>query len=227
MISTQQIKYILSVDEFGSFSKAAKKLGVTQPTLSMQIKSIETLLDLIIFDREKSPVIPTLMGEKIIKQCRRALKEIEEIHQLRHEEEISGRFTIGVIPTVAPFLIPLFIENIKSQYPKVSLTIVERQTDDLIKDVQMEKIDFGLLATPLKVDDLYETVLYYEPFRFYLNSKNTLLNKTKIKVDELKSETIYQLEDGHCLGHQTQKICSKIIGKIDDNIFIQGAKYKH
>ena len=107
MISSQQIRYLVTIEDFGSISLAAKHLGVTQPTLSMQLKKVEEILGTIIFDREKSPIIPTLRGEKIIKQCRRSLKEIEKISLLANSSRISGDIKIGVIPNDSTILDPL------------------------------------------------------------------------------------------------------------------------
>ena len=224
MISSQQIKYLVTISDFGSISLAAKHLGVTQPTLSMQVKKVEEILNTIIFDREKSPIIATLRGEKIIKQCRRSLKEIEKINLLASSSEISGDIKIGVIPTVAPYLVPLFANLIQQKHPTLKTTYLERQTDDLIRDLKNEKLDFGILATPLFDEQIYEFPLYYESFRFLFNKENTLLKKDRVKISDLENQQIYQLEDGHCLRFQTEQICQKIKGKIKSNLFIEGGQ---
>lgn len=224
MITISQIRYLVAVADAGSISRAAKNCYVSQPTLSMQIKKAETVLGIIIFDRDKSPIVETLKGIEVIKQCRRVLKETVALENISFSNEVVGEFHIGVIPTIAPYLIPLFIQQLQLKYPKAQFVFKERQTEDLLEEVKKEILDFGLLATPLYDDDIYETVLYYEPFQFLLHPSSSLLKKHVIEPKELLGESIYQLEDGHCLGNQTEKICEKVLGEITSNIIIKGGQ---
>ena len=121
-------------------------------------------------------------------------------------------------------MIPLFANEIQKKYPTLKTTYLERQTDDLIRDLKNEKLDFGILATPLFDDQIYELPLYYESFRFLFNKENPLLKKDRVKISDLENQQIYQLEDGHCLRFQTEQICQKIKGKIKTNLFIEGGQ---
>ena len=224
MISLSQIKYLVAIADAGSMSRAAKVCHVSQPTLSMQVKKAEMDLGVIIFDRDKSPIVETLKGKEVIKQCRRVLKESLALENISFSEEIVGEFHIGVIPTIAPYLIPLFINQLQLKYPRAHFVFKERQTEDLLEEVKKEVLDFGILATPLYDEEIYETVLYYEPFQFLLHSSSGILKNKQISPEDLLGETIYQLEDGHCLGNQTEKICEKALGEITSNVFIRGGQ---
>jgi len=225
LISDRQIKYIVVLDSYGSFVEAARYLGVTQPTLSMQIKKAEELLGVVIFDREKAPLRPTDKGEEIIIQCRRILKEMEKLEIIiTSDTQYKGTFNIGIIPTIAPYLIPLFIKSFEKKYPNVQLNIVERQTEVILRELKEEKLDFGILATPTRDDKIYEKVLYYEGFKFFINKDNKLLNRKDVDLDKLANETIYQLEDGHCLRYQTEQICGRLNGKLNQNIYLSGGQ---
>ena len=219
------MKYIVNLDETRNFSESARLCGVTQPTLSMQIKKAEDLLNMVIFDRDKNPIIPTIKGEEIIRQCRRVLKESSFFENLNNDlNEVQGEFHLGIIPTIAPYLIPLFIKNFEKKYPKLKLFIKERQTHEIIKELKNEKLDFGILATPLNDDQLYEQVLYYEPFSFFLNDKHSFLSMKSINLNGLNKETIYHLEDGHCLRFQSEQICGRVSGKINQSISLVGGQ---
>lgn len=225
MISDRQVKYIVTVDDYKSFSAASRALSISQPTLSMQIKKAEDILGVIIFDREKKPLKVTDKGIFVLKQCRRIQREFDQLAPIKDQENIyAGEYKIGVIPTIAPYLIPLFVQSFEKKYKNVKLFFYERQTDELLQEIKEEKLDFGILATPSGDDQIYEKVLYYEPFNFYLNKNNGLLRFGEIDVKDLESETLYQLEDGHCLRYQTEQICGRLQGKLNDNIVLSGGQ---
>ena len=225
MISDRQVKYIVVLDTYGSFVEAARVLGVTQPTLSMQLKKAEEVLGIIIFDREKSPLKVTSKGQEVVVQCRRILKELERLENVVTSENTHrGTYRIGVIATVAHYLIPLFIKSFEKKFPSVKLNFVERQTDILLKEIKEEKLDFGILATPSNDNQVYEKVLFYEGFQFYLNMAHVLLADQSINLDLIGNEVIYQLDDGHCLRFQTEQICGRLSGKLNENIFLSGGQ---
>lgn len=207
MVSITQLSYIVAVDNFRNFAAAAKHCFVTQPTLSMQIKKLEEELGVLIFDRSCQPVIPTDIGERIIEQARNVIHEAMKIEDIidTGRNEIAGDFRIGVIPTVAPYLLPLFIEKLMKHYPRLHLVIDEIQTHQIISKLRSEEIDAGILATPLYQSDLHERPLYYEPFIGYVSRKHRLFNKKKLRPEDLSVSDLLLLNEGHCFrGHSVQ-----------------------
>ena len=204
-----QLEYIVAVDEYRHFASAAEACFVTQPTLSMQIHKLEDQLGVIIFDRSKQPVVPTKIGQEIISQARIVLSEAAKIKELIEEEKgkISGALRIGVIPTISPYLIPLFIKNFSDQYPEVTMTIEEHITDDILKGLLENKLDLGILATPSGVDSLTEQVIYNEEFVAYLGKDHPLMKVNSIDPFLLDTDDVWVLDEGHCFREQVLNIC--------------------
>lgn len=204
-----QLEYIVAVDEHRHFASAAEACFVTQPTLSMQIHKLEEQLGVLIFDRSKQPVVPTKIGLEIISQARIVLSESAKIKELIEEEKgkVSGQLRIGVIPTISPYLIPLFIKNFSEQYPEVSITIEEHITDDILKGLLENKLDLGILATPSGVESLTEQVIYNEEFVAYLGKDHPLLKVKAIDPFLLDTDDVWVLDEGHCFREQVLNIC--------------------
>jgi len=208
-MNLSQLKYIIEVKNKKNFARAADRCFVTQPTLSMQIKKLENELGALIFDRSRQPVIPTHVGEKIIEQARNILREVERIDEIIIEEkgELIGEFRLGIIPTIAPYLLPLFLEKFVNRYPKINLVVDESNTSEIIENLRRGDLDAGVLATPLKLDDIKESVLYYEPFTAYVARQHPFYHKKKIKSSELVLGDIWLLKDGHCFRDHIIKLC--------------------
>lgn len=206
-----QLSYIVSVDKHRSFSKAAKESFVTQPTLSMQIQKLEEELGITLFDRGKKPIAPTEIGRVIIEQAHTILHESEKIKQSVEAEitEIIGLFRVGIIPTLAPYLLNLFLQNFMTKHPKVELIIEELQTKDIIERLLTDKLDVGLLATPLHQKNLAERPLFYEPFVAYVSETHRLSDRKKIKIGDLQLSDMWLLTEGHCFRGQTVALCKQ------------------
>jgi LysR family transcriptional regulator, hydrogen peroxide-inducible genes activator len=204
-----QLYYIVAVDNFRHFSTAADHCFVTQPTLSMQIQKLEEELGVIIFDRSKHPVIPTDIGEKIIKQSRIILHESEKLQNIIDNEtgEFTGTLKIGVIPTISPYLIPLFLQSFVSKYPNIELIIDEITTKEIIKGINKDLLDAGLLALPAGDADMIQRSLYYEPFVGYVSKSHKLFKKENLNVEDITGEGILLLKEGHCLRGHALKLC--------------------
>jgi LysR family hydrogen peroxide-inducible transcriptional activator len=204
-----QLEYVLAVEKFRHFKKAAESCHVTQPTLSMQLQKLEEELEIIIFDRSKSPVLVTTEGVAFIKQARIVHREYVRLLDLAKSQEgsISGRFHLGVIPTLTPYIVPLFVDDFQKKYPDVELTIEEMKTEDIVLALSKDEIDGGLLVTPLNEDGLIERVLYYENFHIFLNPNHKLLKKKKIKETDLDPAEVWLLNEGHCFRSQVLKVC--------------------
>lgn len=204
-----QLEYIVAVDTYRSFVAAADKCFVTQPTLSMQVQKLEEFLNVKIFDRSKQPVIPTEIGAQIIDQARIVLQENKKIKEIisSQQQDVVGELKIGIIPTIAPYLLPKVIAAMLEKYPDLKLLIWEYTTEDIIHHLKTGVIDCGILATPLVDANLSETPLYYENFVSYISKNSKLFKKKAIDADDLEDENIWLLNEGHCMRSQVLNIC--------------------
>lgn len=205
-----QLKYILAVAEHQNFTVAAESCFVTQPTLSMQIQKLEEELEILIFNRSKKPIQLTEIGEKIITQAKTIVNESNRITDIVDLQKgfIGGEFKIAIIPTVMPTLLPIFLKTFTKKYPKVNLHIEELTTEEIIKKLNDGHIDVAIAATPLEKENIIERPLYYEPFVGFIPENHKLHSKKYICVDELDSEDMLLLEDGHCFKESILNICS-------------------
>jgi LysR family hydrogen peroxide-inducible transcriptional activator len=208
-MNLQQLEYIIAVDTHRHFLKAAEACFVTQATLSMMIKKLEEELDVLIFDRSKQPVIPTEAGYKVITHARRILNETASLRDAVQIEKgiISGDLRIGIIPTIAPYLIPLFLKNYRSAFPKVNLHITEYTTEVIIEKLKSGQIDAGILATPLREKTIKEKPLYYEKYFLYINENEKGFDKKYVLPKHIDIERLWLLEEGHCMRSQILNFC--------------------
>lgn len=205
----QQFEYIVAVDNHRHFSKAAEACFVTQATLSMMIKKLEEELNVIIFDRTKQPVVPTDVGEKVIAQARRILGETTKLNELvsSTKGEVAGELKVGIIPTIAPYLLPLMLNEFAQAYPKVSLFIHEYTTDNIIERLKTGQLDVGILATPLKEKTIKEQPLYYEKYFLYVNNNEKGFDKQFVLPKNIDIDRLWLLEEGHCMRSQILNLC--------------------
>jgi len=206
-----QLSYIIAVDRYRHFATAAEKSYVTQPTLSMQIHKLEDELDVTIFDRSKSPVIPTEIGKKIIEEAKKILRQSKHIEDLAalKDNELRGTFRIGIIPTIAPYLLPLFLRRFREKYPDVRLVFEEVITHEVLDLLEQDHLDIGIIATPVDKGHIFEEDLYYEPFMGYVSNDHPLAKKERLTVDDLEISNLWLLNEGHCFRDQTVKLCKK------------------
>jgi LysR family hydrogen peroxide-inducible transcriptional activator len=204
-----QLEYIVAVDTYRSFVGAADKCFVTQPTLSMQIQKLEEMLNVKIFDRSKQPVIPTEIGSQIIEQARLVLQESQKIKEIisSQQQDIVGELKVGIIPTVAPYLLPQVIASMMEKYPDLKLLIWEYTTEDIIHHLKTGVLDCGILATPLADNSIAEIPMYYENFVTYISKNSKLFKKKNIDANDLEDENIWLLNEGHCMRSQVLNIC--------------------
>jgi LysR family transcriptional regulator, hydrogen peroxide-inducible genes activator len=204
-----QLEYIVAVDTHRHFAAAAKQCFITQPTLSMQIKKLEETLGSKIFDRSKQPVIPTEIGEEIIQQARIILNEVKKINQLISDKQgiLQGELKIGIIPTLAPYLLPLFLQPFLKKYPDVTIKVKEMTTDIIVEKLKAGRIDAGLLVTPLLENSITEYPLFYEELVAYVSKKNAAYKKTYVLADDIDLKELWLLEEGHCFRSQIINLC--------------------
>lgn len=214
-ITLTQLSYIVAVSQTRNFGLAAKACFISQPTLSMQIQKLEEELEATLFDRSKKPVELTTIGKQIIEQAQIVLQEAFRIEEIIKAEkgEISGVFVLGIIPTLAPYLLPLFLEKFTAKYPEVKLVVEELQTRQIIQKLKKDEIDAGLLVTPLNIKGIVERPIFNEPFMVYLAPNHPLLSLNKISDKDLDLDDIWLLNEGHCFRDQAIAICKKARGK--------------
>jgi LysR family hydrogen peroxide-inducible transcriptional activator len=204
-----QLEYVVAVDTYRSFVLAAQKCFVTQPTLSMQVQKLEEYLGVKLFDRSRQPIVPTEIGVEIIEQARLVINESYKIKEIISDKnnEISGELKIGIIPTVAPYLLPKVLGNFLEKYPKVKLSIAELHTEVIIQQLKSGVLDCGILATPLEQNTLVERPLYYENFVAYLSKSSPLFKKKALNASDLDDDQLWLLNEGHCMRNQILNIC--------------------
>ncbi len=208
-MNLQQLDYIIAVDAHRHFAKAAEKTFVTQPTLSMMIQKLEEELGVRIFDRSKKPVVPTREGEEIIARAKQIMSDVSRMRefakQLKHE--ISGEMKLAVIPTLAPYLLPLFLKSFAEEHPLLKISIRELVTDEIINSLKNGDIDIGLLATPLNDPRLEEHPVFYEEFFAYVAANEKLSKKKYLLPKDIDLSKLWLLEEGHCLRNQMLDLC--------------------
>jgi LysR family transcriptional regulator, hydrogen peroxide-inducible genes activator len=206
-----QLEYLVALDTHRNFVQAAEKCFVTQPTLSMQIQKLEEQLGVILFDRSKQPVVPTTIGTEIIAQARVILNETGKLNEIISERkgDISGELKLGIIPTIAPYLLPQVIVNFMDKYPAVQLIIWEYTTEQIIQQLKSGLLDCGILSTPVDDTSLNETPLFYERFVTYISNSNELLKKKLVTAGEINPEDVWLLNEGHCMRNQFLNICQR------------------
>lgn len=204
-----QLEYIVALDTHRHFVLASEKCFVTQPTLSMQVQKLEEELGVKIFDRTKQPVMPTAMGERIIAQARLVLREAGRIQQLIDEEKdvMTGELRVGIIPTLAPYLLPPLFKQMREKYPQLNLIIRETITEEIVHELKQNRLDCGLVVTPLKDAAIKESVLFYEELFVYVSRKNALYDKRYVLPSEIDPEKLWLLEEGHCFRSQILNLC--------------------
>lgn len=215
-----QLKYAIAVAEHRNFTVAADKCFVTQPTLSMQIQKLEAELDITIFDRTKKPIAISDVGIKIIQQCKKIVSESEKMQDVVDQDRgvIGGNFKIGIVPTIMPTLLPLFLDELVSNYPMLKVLIYELPTNELINQLKNNRLDLIIASTPLEDDDLIEKPIYYEPFVAYLPKSNEHFGKKEIVPRNLYSNDLLLLRDGHCFRNSIENLCfdcSEYVGKFE------------
>ena len=208
-MTLQQLEYILAVNQFRHFAKAAEYCRVTQPTLSAMIQKLEEELDTRIFDRSQQPVCPTPVGIHIIEQAQNILVQANRIKNIIEEEKhsLTGTFKLGILPTVAPYLLPRFFPQLMKKYPNLDIRVVEMKTNDIKKALQTGEIDAGIVASLAGMEELQQTPLFYEQFFAYVSREDALFNNEVIRTSDLNGEQLWLLDEGHCFRDQLVRFC--------------------
>lgn len=207
-----QLRYLVALDKHKSFAKAANECFVAQPTLSLQIQKLEQEIGIELFDRKKNPVVTTTYGKEVVEQAKAVLREASKIETLAQKKssEPLGTMSVGIIPTVASYLLPLLFPALKKAAPRLQVHYSELPTSEIIKKLGEESLDLGVLATPLHQKNLIELPLYYEEFLVYF--PRTYKGKTKdLDWSDLNDEDMILLSEDHCFRTQTLRVCGKAV----------------
>ncbi|MFN3377947.1 MAG: LysR substrate-binding domain-containing protein [Runella zeae] len=204
-----QLEYLVALDTYRHFATAAENCFVTQPTLSMQIQKLEDELGVKLFDRSKQPVVPTEIGEAVIRQARVLLREALKTREIvdEHRGIVAGEIRVGIIPTLAPYLLPLFLANFIQKYPHVKVKIKELTTENLLAKLNKDLIDVGIVATPLHDERVFEEPLFYEEFVAYVSENEVAYQKEFLLSEDIDLSRLWLLEEGHCFRGQILNIC--------------------
>ena len=208
-MTIQQLEYVLAVDKYRHFVRASEACGVTQSTLSSMIQKLENELDIIIFNRNSHPVEPTKMGEQIISQAKVILYNTSQLKEmiLTEKNQGEGNIRLGIIPTIAPYILPKLFKEILSSHPNINLNVSELTTDSIIDKLHKAELDMAILATPLEKDDLLEIPLYYEKFVAYISPNEPIYKEAEIISSKMPSQHMWVLKEGHCLRNQVFNFC--------------------
>jgi len=218
-MTIQQLKYIVALDEERHFARAAEVCMVTQPGLTIQLKNLEEEIGIKIFDRNKVPLTPTILGVEIINRAKKILREADEIRDFVVNEKnlLEGEVKVGVITTLSPYLIPLFIKAMKEATPKVHFIIKESNTGQLMKDLETGALDVVLMATPTGNPNLIEHPVFKEPFVAYLNKLHPMVKDEFYELQPGDKTELLLLHSEFCYNAQLLDICGiKSPGKIKE-----------
>lgn len=207
--SIKQLKYLCAVAEHKHFTKAADACFVTQSTLSAAIAELESQLDIKVFERNKKAVLITPLGEKLLKQARVILGDVEDFVALAkvHAQPLSGDLRLGVIPTIGPFLLPPMLGGLRREFPKLKLFLKEEMSAQLERQLQQGRLDLVILALPYPLPDMETVTLFEDEFLLCLPPGHEFEKLKQVQQQQLRGESLLLLEEGHCLRDHALEAC--------------------
>jgi len=207
--SLRQLEYVAAIGRHGSFSKAARACGVTQPGLSAQVRRLEETLGVALFERKPREVIVTHAGRRVIELAEGVLAGVDELLATAQtlQDPLRGTVRLGVIPTIAPYLLPAVMPSIRARYPDLRLLLKEERTETLVAEIAAGELDLALVALESDLGDLATFPLFRDPFVLAVSTSHRLRGRKRVRPDDLKGEEVLLLDDGHCLRDQTSAIC--------------------
>jgi len=203
-----QLEYTLAVAKFKSFKNAADKRAISQPALSMQIQKLENEIGIRIFDRTVSPVRITSDGELFLERAQEIVAATHRLSEfsMNRNDDYSGEISLGIIPTLAPFLVPLFADHLLKDHPSLRLDIHEITTERVVNGVRSGTLDAGIISTPIHVYGIRSIPIFYEKFFIYSGEKH-LENEVHVNLNKIKYENLWLLEEGNCFRDQINNFC--------------------
>lgn len=224
-MTIQQLEYILAVDRFRHFGKAAEHCLVTQPTLSAMIQKLEEELEVKLFDRSSQPIQPTAVGVKVIEQAKAILAQTVRVKEIVQEQEhsLKGTFRIAVLPTIAPYLLPRFYPKFMEDYPEIDVRMAEMKTHEVMAALSEGKIDAAIIATEVDGRTLQAHSLFYEQFVGYVARKEAVFKNELIRTADISGERLWLLDEGHCFRDQLMKFCQLETVKLNQAAYRLGS----
>ncbi|MDR3261566.1 MAG: hydrogen peroxide-inducible genes activator [Tannerella sp.] len=208
-MNIQQLEYVVAVDNFRHFARAAEVCCITQPTLSMMIQKLEEELNVKIFDRSKHPVEPTAIGVLVIEQARISLKYFKQIKEVVENEQniVKGSFRLGIIPTIASYLVPTLLNKFHAGDNEIEVTLKENTTGEIVRRLSDGTLDGGIMAGPLNHPGLAEYPVYYEKLYAYISPQDDVYKEKELDLNEIDISRVWLLENEHCLRGQIERLC--------------------
>jgi LysR family hydrogen peroxide-inducible transcriptional activator len=218
-LSLRQLQYVVAVADTLGFHKAAARCHVSQPTLSAQLQHLESVLGVKIFERDRRHVVVTSAGAEIVARARRVLVEADDLiaAATRAREPFTGTLRVGVIPTIAPYLLPDVMPGVRAAYPKLSLVFREEKTADIVRELAEGTLDAGLLALEADIGECARAEIAKDPFVVALPKGHPLARKKRLAVSDLEGARVLLLDEGHCFRDQTLELCER--AKADEGSF--------
>jgi LysR family transcriptional regulator, hydrogen peroxide-inducible genes activator len=226
-MNLQQLEYIVALDIHRNHAKAANFCNVTQPTLSMMVKKLEDELGVKIFDKAQ-PLKPTASGDIILSRARIILQEIKNLKEFIRDEKdsIEGEFRLGVIPTLAPYLLPKFLNEFLEKHPGTSFTVMELQTEEIVRLLKTNRLDVAILVTPLDDREVREVPIFYEPILLYTSENLKYFQQEKVNLKSLSFDNLLLLEEGHCFRGQVENLCASKEKKVNSQLNYQSGSFE-
>lgn len=224
-MTLQQLEYIVAVYRTRHFVKAAEACGVTQPTLSAMIQKLEAELDVKLFERSSQQVMPTAIGKVVVEQAWKVLNRARKLKDIVAEEKksIMGTFRLGILPTIAPYLLPRFFPSLMRENPSLDIRVVEMKTAEIRRAIDRGEIDAAVMVDTGDLDDYALTTLFYEQFLAYVSPSDQLSAKKSIKTSDLSNEFLWLLDEGHCFRDQLVKFCQLKAAKTSQSAYSLGS----
>lgn len=209
-MTLQQMEYIVAVDKYRHFAKAAESCGISQSTLSSLVQKLEIELDVTIFDRNSHPVKPTAVGEEIISRAKLLLFNAAQVKELvaTRKGESVGKVSLGITSTVAPYLLPKMLKYLSINHPDIELHVEEARVSTLVSQLERGELDIALLATPLNNDDLLEIPVYQERLMAYVSPDEPIYNDPDLQTGRLPVESVWVLREGYCPNRGVFPFCN-------------------
>lgn len=224
-MTLQQLEYIVAVYRTRHFVKAAEACGVTQPTLSAMIQKLEAELDVKLFERSSQQVMPTAIGKVVVEQAWKVLNRARKLKDIVAEEKksLTGTFRLGILPTIAPYLLPRFFPSLMRENPSLDIRVVEKKTAEIRRAIDRGEIDAAVMVDTGDLDDYALTTLFYEQFLAYVSPSDQLSAKKSIKTSDLSNEFLWLLDEGHCFRDQLVKFCQLKAAKTSQSAYSLGS----
>ncbi|NOU60124.1 hydrogen peroxide-inducible genes activator [Marinifilum caeruleilacunae] len=222
-MTLKQLEYALALGNLGSYGRVAKFMGVSQPAVSLQIQALEEELGIKLFDRSKKKVETTSNGELFLEKAQLLVTQSKHLEDFALElsEEVQGDLNLGIIPTLSPYLVPLFADELKKRFPKIKLVVKELITEEVLQGVKEGELHGGIISTPIQIKSKLELKpIFYEKFYLYVSEKHALFEQDEVEIEKINTENVWMLKEGNCFMDQVANMCS-IAGKHESELIYE------